>query len=232
MRPAWLRSAAEPQAAEAKAADGERKGLGGFRRLVGRPPVLVAAAVGAVLTIGGWAALSATPPGTADRSRDRSVVEASVPGSGERSKPGSAPEETQGESDAGAESRPAAAPDPATAPTVLTGDDPAAAVLELLRLRQACLAQASVLCLDAVDQPGSVAMATDSYLIRQLPVQPGGPQPAEPESPVTAEVREHTGNSALVVLGDASSAGVNAQPASALVIKGEAGWRLRELFDY
>jgi hypothetical protein len=111
------------------------------------------------------------------------------------------------------------------------GDDPAAAALVLMRLRAGCLAEASVLCLDGVDQPGSVAMAADGYLVRQ---RQAVPEPAATPDwiPVTAQLSERTGNAALVALAGSADGGVNAQPASALVIKGEAGWRLRELFDY
>ncbi|MBX0298947.1 hypothetical protein K2F54_03050 [Cryobacterium sp. 1639] len=131
--------------------------------------------------------------------------------------------------------------------TVVESDDPAAAVLELLRQREACLAAASVLCLDGVNQAGSVAMAADGYTIRQAQATPnasGDDDVPGNAPPVTAVVQERTGNAALVVLApgpdsDSDSdaptraeATVNTQPASALVIKGEAGWRLRELFDY
>lgn len=131
--------------------------------------------------------------------------------------------------------------------TVLEADDPAAAVLELLRQREACLAAASVLCLDGVNQAGSVAMAADGYTIRQAQAVPGAARAdsgAADGWAVTAVVHERTGNAALVTLdhgpdsdtasnAPAGAAGtVNRQPASALVIKGEAGWRLRELFNY
>jgi hypothetical protein len=128
-----------------------------------------------------------------------------------------------------------AVPDGAAAElSILEGDDPAAAALELLQRREACLTDASVLCLENVDQPGSVAMTADSYAIRQAQALPESRQPGVSggAGDLTATVQERTGNAALVVLSDPTDAGINAQPASALVIKGEAGWRLRELFDY
>lgn len=130
--------------------------------------------------------------------------------------------------------------EPVAAPS-LQADDPAAAVLDLLQLRRDCLAEASVVCLDGVDQPGSVAMATDSYLVRQAQATDSSADPREEAAvpSLAATVQERTGNAALVVLGDAGGQAAqnpqpapNTQPASALVIKGEAGWRLRELFDY
>jgi hypothetical protein len=116
--------------------------------------------------------------------------------------------------------------------STLQGDDPAQAVLELLRARAACLAEASVLCLEAVHQPGSVAMAADSYLVRDLQASGGTIAPLPAGTALTATLQERTGNAALVLLSPAGEEGIRTQPASALVIKGEAGWRLRELFDY
>ncbi|TFD91766.1 hypothetical protein E3T61_08720 [Cryobacterium lactosi] len=118
----------------------------------------------------------------------------------------------------------------------LVGDDPAAATLALLQLRQRCLAAASVLCLDGVDQAGSAAMAADSYAARQ-PIGPSGEADGRPgngnvdELGFTASIQERRGNAALIVLTPAAGT-LHTQPASALVIRGEAGWRLRELFDY
>ena len=115
-----------------------------------------------------------------------------------------------------------------------TTDDPAAAVLDLLRRREQCLTEASVLCLDGVDQAGSVALEADSYAVRQR--QEAGDTGSSTErgraEQLTATVQERSGNAALVVLSGIGEEGANTQPASALVIRGEAGWRLRELFDY
>ena len=169
-----------------------------------------------MLSIGGLAALSAVSPESTARSGTA---------------PGSVGTETPEDAPGQAGATPGTADPEGVLPSVLTGDDPAAAVLELLRRREECLAETSVLCLDGVDQPGSVLMAADGYRIRQLQTEPSAaPSAGPPAGPVTADVRERTGNAALVVL--SGGAGVNAQPASALMIKGEAGWRLRELFDY
>jgi hypothetical protein len=198
--------------------------------MAGRP-VLLGVGLAAILSMGGVAALSAIPPESAQGSSAGSGSSTGVsgPAGDSGAQPGHLTSDTSPEPDSG---RPDA-PEPRAEPSVLTADDPAAAVVELLRRRRACMAAESVLCLDGVDQPGSVAMAADGYLIRQLPTGPAeAAAREEPETPVTATVQEHTGNSALVVLGEGPADGVNAQPASALVIKGEAGWRLRELFDY
>jgi hypothetical protein len=136
----------------------------------------------------------------------------------------------------------AAPTSPATVPTTppsdaaaLASDDPIAAVRVLLRLRAQCLAAASLACLDATDQPDGALMAADTQYLARSGTDPGiDPDPHLAAAFIlgaagTAELIERTGNSALIAL-DAGDE--NSQPASALLIKGEAGWRVRELFDY
>ena len=110
----------------------------------------------------------------------------------------------------------AAASDP------LVGDDPVAALDALLRERERCVRDLSVLCLDGVLQDGSVAMQHDVDLVRS--VQAGGELTADAaiiaQSPV---LLERLGDSALVGLGD----GAETQPASVLMMRSEAGWRIR-----
>jgi len=112
-----------------------------------------------------------------------------------------------------------------TVPTgPVTGDDPVAAVVVLLDLRERCLRDLSVLCLDDVLEPGSSALDRDAALIRAI--QDGGetsdalaltsPQPS---------LVERLGDSALVSLG------ADSKPASVLLMKGEAGWRIRGYVD-
>ena len=114
----------------------------------------------------------------------------------------------------------------------LDGDEPVLAVPVLLRLRAGCLAAASIVCLDAVEQPGSAVMAADSYGARAAQ-QGGGTAAAPTFEGYTAGLVERTGNSALVALAPPDGpAGAEGRPASVLVVKGEAGWRLREIFDY
>ncbi|WP_166791240.1 protein kinase [Cryobacterium sp. Hh7] len=119
---------------------------------------------------------------------------------------------------------------PDAAAIAIAGDDPIAAVVALLAGRAACLAAASLVCLVGVDQTGSAVLALDSYDARQR--QQGGSGPQLPDYvghlPTLAE---RTGNLAVVAL--APGAGnEKSQPASVLVVKGEGGWRLREIFDY
>ncbi|TFD52532.1 hypothetical protein E3T46_06680 [Cryobacterium sp. Hh11] len=112
----------------------------------------------------------------------------------------------------------------------ISGDDPIAAVVALLAGRAACLAAASLVCLVGVDQTGSAVLALDSYDARQR--QQGGSGPQLPDYVgYLPTLAERTGNLAVVAL--APGAGKEkSQPASVLVVKGEGGWRLREIFDY
>lgn len=118
--------------------------------------------------------------------------------------------------------------------SALTADDPVGAVVALLELRQRCIRDLSVLCLDGVDQAGSVAMADDVALVRSL--QSDAEQQAMDALADLAagELVERLGDSALVRLvpalssddGDSAHA-PETQPASLLLMKGEAGWRIR-----
>ncbi|GAB3606310.1 hypothetical protein GCM10027413_17190 [Conyzicola nivalis] len=109
---------------------------------------------------------------------------------------------------------------------VVLGDDPVAAIVVLLDERDRCLREISVLCLDGVAQAGSAAMERDAAVVRAL--QAGGEQTSDAaisaEGPVLVE---RLGDSALLDLGDVPET----QPASALVMRGEAGWRIRDYFD-
>ena len=197
--------------AGALAANPATDGMARLRDRAGRRrrPLLLAALLAAALVL---PALSLLP-----ESADTEPAQQSVP-----QQPGA---EAAGK---GAQSPPVAASDTAA----LVGDEPVLAVPVLLGLRAGCLAAASIVCLDGVDQPGSAIMAADSYGARSA--QQGGGAPAAPTfEDYTASLIERTGNSALVALAPPDGpAGAERRPASALVVKGEAGWRLREIFDY
>jgi hypothetical protein len=151
----------------------------------------------------------------------------------------------QGGSPDSAGARPAASPEPAEAsgnpsaepaePTradtdgaAVTGDDPVTAVPALLRIRTRCLDEVSVVCLDGVHQSQSAALAADSHVLR-LFQQGGGAPEREDLSSWAANLVERTGDVALVSL---QAPDAERQPASVLVVKGEAGWRIRDVFDY
>ena len=108
----------------------------------------------------------------------------------------------------------------------VSGDDPVAALVELIAERERCVRDLSVLCLDAVLQQGSAALERDTALIRA--VQSGGELTADATVQTTAPVLvERLGDSAIVDLGDVPQT----QPASALMMRGEAGWRIRDYLD-
>jgi len=125
-------------------------------------------------------------------------------------------------------------PGPADAGTadqsVIAGDDPVAAVPALLARRATCLAAASLVCLVAVDQTGSAILALDSYDARER--QQGGPGRELPDyGDYFPSLAERNGDLAVVAL-TPTPGQQKSQPASVLVVKGEDGWRLREIFDY
>lgn len=119
---------------------------------------------------------------------------------------------------------------PVITSTVITGEDPVAAVAALLALRSGCFATVSVLCLDGVDEYDSAAWLADAESIRRI--QDGGefdPVGIDPRGvPVLVD---RLGDSALVALSSvAADAGGNG-PASVLVVRTEAGWRIRSLMS-
>jgi eukaryotic-like serine/threonine-protein kinase len=133
-------------------------------------------------------------------------------------------------------SRPAAEELPNPSPSVLAisaggdgevvGDDPLVALPKLLALRERCIRDLSVLCLDDVDQQGSAALADDQLLIRSL--QQGVEQTGSLRVEASQlSLDERLGDSALVSLGDVS----DSEPASLLMMKSEAGWRIRDYLE-
>jgi hypothetical protein len=112
-------------------------------------------------------------------------------------------------------------PSPAPMP-----DDPLLAAKALLALRQTCFRDRSILCLDGVDEASSGAFSIDAALIQQI--QTGGEIPASTRT-VAATLRlrltERLGDTALIDLGGQS------EPASILVIKTKAGWRIRDILS-
>jgi hypothetical protein len=100
------------------------------------------------------------------------------------------------------------------------GDDPALAAVALLERREECFRELSILCLDGVDQLDSVALAADHAVIVELRAgREAAPSTVEPIDP---RVVERLGDSALVDIGPETS------PASLLIMRSEAGWRIRD----
>ncbi|MDJ0377657.1 protein kinase [Cryobacterium sp. PH31-L1] len=112
----------------------------------------------------------------------------------------------------------------------IAGDDPVSAVPALLVRRAACLVAASLVCLIDVDQTGSAILAADSYDARERQQGGSGHEVAD-YTPYLPSLAERSGDLAVVALTPASVQ-QKSQPASVLVVKGEGGWRLREIFDY
>lgn len=118
---------------------------------------------------------------------------------------------------------PMASDQPARELGPVAGDDPVSALVALLEARQRCIADLSVLCLGAVGQAGSAALAEDEAIVRSL--QKGAQSPAA--FTVTAAqvaIGERLGNSAILELVDIA----DSEPASILLMKGESGWRIRD----
>lgn len=100
------------------------------------------------------------------------------------------------------------------------GDDPLAAAVALLERRDACIAELSLLCLEEADQQGSAALADDRAGLEVLRAGEEAELPAV--APVDAALVERLGDSALVRLGPQTA------PASLLLVRSEAGWRIRD----
>jgi hypothetical protein len=124
---------------------------------------------------------------------------------------------------------PAGAAPPMTG--AIAGDDPVRAATALLAGRQGCLAAASVSCLAAFEQTGSAVMESDSYAIDHGTTTPPLLVPPLPAPARAGRLLERIGDLALVSLTPSRSKGGDSEPASLLLVKGEAGWRLRQIFD-
>jgi hypothetical protein len=102
--------------------------------------------------------------------------------------------------------------------------DPLEALPLLLAARNTCVRDLSVLCLDEVDEASSGAYLSDAAAIRQL--EAGGT--AESSAIITGaepKLVERLGDTVLLDLGGHSN------PASVLMIKTEAGWRIRDFLS-
>ncbi|KZC94908.1 hypothetical protein AWH51_11670 [Clavibacter tessellarius] len=103
--------------------------------------------------------------------------------------------------------------------------DPDVAAPALLRLRAACLRAASDGCLHEVDQPDSAIEDADRSRARS-----GGPEGSELHASDRLDTAQRLGDTALITMhGDADAP--ERRPASLLMVRGEAGWRIRDLMD-
>lgn len=105
-------------------------------------------------------------------------------------------------------------------------DDAVTALRGLLERRAECRAELSVSCLEAIEQPGSAILDADR---RAIIAAQNGEQIDELPRTWQAEIRV-TGTMGEAVLLSIDALPGDNEPASALIVRGEAGWRLREIF--
>lgn len=107
----------------------------------------------------------------------------------------------------------------------VAGDDAASAARSLLELRAACFATLDLECLDTVVQPGSAIESTDRA--KMLAARDGDAPLDDGFDLATVRVTAEMGDAVLIGVMRATP---EREPASLLVVRGEAGWRLREIF--
>ncbi|OII27247.1 hypothetical protein [Frigoribacterium sp. MCBA15_019] len=103
---------------------------------------------------------------------------------------------------------------------LVVGDDAGAAAEVLLAARLECLRDVTPSCLDAVDQPGSPIALRDAAVLDD-PSLAGG-------ATVALELTGGASRAGGTVVLEAT--GPHGEPASVLVMRTEAGWRLRDVF--
>ncbi|WP_181408937.1 protein kinase domain-containing protein [Schumannella soli] len=112
-----------------------------------------------------------------------------------------------------------AAPD--RADKAVQGDDPLAAARALLTLRRDSLRELDVQGLARVLDPGSTAAADDRALLERLDAGSATVADRARVDLAATEVSEQLGDAVVIRLAP------NSDPASLLLIRGEAGWRIR-----
>ncbi|NEM90281.1 hypothetical protein [Galbitalea soli] len=105
---------------------------------------------------------------------------------------------------------------------------PGAAATALLRARRACLERSDARCLRVVDEPGSSGLDHDLALLGESRTNAPGSGAEKRDSLAESAVGrvQSLGGAALISLVGASNTG----PASVLIVRSEAGWRIRDLF--
>ncbi|MET4705599.1 protein kinase [Frigoribacterium sp. UYMn621] len=118
---------------------------------------------------------------------------------------------------------------PAPSRSAIEGEDPLAAARALLAARSKCFVARSVPCLDSVDQAGSAVIEADRDLVRRL--KNAGSLPAEATlEGFTPHLIQQLGDSAIIqLLATDGSAVSTKNPAPLLLVRSEAGWRIRDL---
>jgi hypothetical protein len=106
----------------------------------------------------------------------------------------------------------------------VVGDDPVLALATLLEERERCIEELSVVCLDGVAQQGSQAFEVHAELI--LGGKSERIEGASSSAGSELTLIERLGDTALVSIDSSKS-----ETASVLIMKGEAGWRIRDWFE-
>jgi hypothetical protein len=168
-----------------------------------------------------WAGVAATWSGWEARRRRLAVavVAASVAGLAALALVPAAPAAS---SDEGAPVA-TATPVPSAAAEPGLPEDPVEAAVLLLELRDRCVRDLSVLCLDDVVQPDSSAQADDLAVVRAI--QAGAEYPEVVIAPGEPVLVELLGDAALLDLPAGSD------PASVLLMRTTDGWRIRDYLD-
>ena len=175
-----------------------------------RRPVIVATALAAAASV---AVLLAVPMGATGRVSTEDASSVAMPSATPTSSPAPTKPAPTGEG-VGPES--GAAGD-------IGGDDPVAAARALLTARTACLqADSAPGCLDDVDEPGSPIAAADAA------GSVSGADPLGVPGNATLVLAGRVGDAAVIAL--AGDGRPETSSASLLLVRGEAGWRLRDAF--
>ncbi|UOE45027.1 hypothetical protein [Agromyces larvae] len=204
---------AEPAGADRSARLGERIRRGIRRR---RAPLTVAALIGGATLVLALTVVSPSGGSSGAGSDTGAPATAGAPGGSAGADEAAAGPETTGERAGGAA---------ADSSLVVQGDDPAAAVAELLRVRAGCLADLDTACVEAVAQPGSALAAADRDAV--LSARDGGTIAIDVFDLDHVAVIGSMGAAWLVQVPRSDER----EPASVLAMSTEAGWRLREIFD-
>ncbi len=116
-----------------------------------------------------------------------------------------------------------------TSDSAIEGEDPIAAARALLIARARCLTAKSTACFDAVDQAGSAVIEADRDLVRRL--KKGVPLPSDAALEGFApRLIQQLGDSAIIQLVAADGSPMTEKnPAPLLLVRNEAGWRIRDI---
>jgi serine/threonine protein kinase len=214
-------------------------------RLLREKRKLVIYSAGCLVVLGVAAAALAATPTTGERASSAQAATDGARANGHEPRdapPGSPPAGTPGPTaSAPTASASTASASAAAAPDQTQKDDPVDAAVQLLEARLECFSSAAAdqRCLDAVIQPGSAMESSDRADLRSG--APGGSASSRDLRSYEVSLIERMGDAALLALTPrAAPAGAasgqtqdhgGTKPASLLIVRGEAGWRLRELFE-